>query len=92
MKVLLFCGIALVGLIITLVFCSCTIIMLNNYSVRFRNIGDQKLYVYDALIGKRIVPCGVLIKGANAESSPYNEIPESVKIKWKKENGETVER
>jgi hypothetical protein len=65
---------------------------LNSYHASYRNIGKHDIYVYDTFLGKSPFGCGILIAGSMADSFPYCDIPESVKIKWKKENGETVER
>ena len=82
----------IIGLTVVIFFSSCCLFTVNKYDVAFRNIGTHSLFVTSEKIGNYIPPIGILIAGAYAGSGGHLGIPESIKIKWKKDNGEIVER
>lgn len=83
-----------IGLMAVVLFSSCYLFTVNDYGVAFRNIGTNNIFVTSGIIGNYAPPVGILLSGKNGFkwSDSHSGIPETVKIKWKKADGITVER
>jgi hypothetical protein len=84
-----------IGLALVILLSSCCLFTVNRYGVGFRNIGEHKIDVFfTSKIGNYTPPVGILPPSKNglAGSGSHYGLPETVKIKWRKENGEIIER
>lgn len=71
---------------VSVLCCSCS--GNNSLSIGFRNMGKEKIFVFDSKIGKHNVGAGQLIYKATSSSHLYFkgsfDFPETVIVKWEK--------
>ena len=98
LKIVLSFVFILVGLTFVILFSSCRLFTISDYRVGFRNISGHEINVFfTSKIGNYAPPVGILIVSENvllpqAVSLSHSGIPESVTIKWRKDNGKIIVR
>ena len=73
-------------------FSGCAMFRPINYSIAFKNTGNEKIWVYPTLVGKQRLGAGVLVPSARSVSSDFKLVPEQVNVKWKNGREEIIEK